>query len=693
MVLLCAGCSVKAAVTPVAGSAPTQNTTAAAHPAAPAGNSDVALRVLVLDDGGSWAEALRNQLKTEGVPFTRVDLTAGPGHNVTSTLLASQDAGGAHGHFSAIIAPRAGSALLTATEQQLLSTYQSTFNVRLIETAPTTDLALDVPQSTVYRGPIDGAKTTVTSQGEAGAFSYLRGAVQIDPGNDDTEAALVRNPGPVKGVQTTPFLTMLFPGTKTPATLIRAEVRNGRERMIVSFNSNAGDESVKLLAHGMIRWVTRDVSVSHFRSYFSVHADDLFLPNSQWSVEGKCEIGRNCPPTIPTTGPDATIRMVPADLDALVAWQKANGVKIDLALNGAGAAEYAQTHGGRDPLADRLVQVTADLRLLNHTYTHAFLGCQQVLLPNDWHCVEVNGAIQWVPADTLAREIVTNQEFMRKMKLDNFSTTELVTGEHSGLRKPPQQPDDNPALADVLTRAGILWTASDDSDENGSRRIGSANTVPRTPIDLDYDTPTMRQVVSLYNWKNDSLADGGSGECAAPDSQTECVAPVDLDTGFNDVILPMEADKIFTHMISDDPRPHFVHQSNLTSQRLLYPILDQALSRRADVYSDSVPLINPSMSDAGQAVVDRQAWDTDQGLVDATVSGSRVTLINHADHPVRVPVSLPDGADTVSAEMATGLFGEAYAGQRSAWVELAPGAQAEFETAGSSGFPSSAEWR
>lgn len=688
--LVAGGCSSGSASGPAPPAGPAQLALSPQGPAEPAGSSDVALRVLLLDDNTSWAQALRSELRTEGMPYTRIDLTAGDRTPVTPVLLAGQDSSGAHGQFSAIIAPQASSTLLTASEQQLLRDYQSAFGVRLVETATTDDISRDVPVANLYRGPIDGATATLTGEATAGAFSYLRDTVRIDPGHDDTEAALVRHPSVAEGVRSTPLLTTPIPGTRSPGTLIRTEVRDGRERILFSFNGNSGDEDQRVLSHGVLRWVTRDVSLSHFRSWFSVHADDVLLPDTQWSVEGKCEIGRNCPAQISTSGPGATVRMVPDDVDVLVAWQREHGIKIDLVLNGAGAAQYAQSHGGADPLTDRLVARTGELRWINHTFTHAFLGCQQILLPDDWKCVETDGRIDWVPADTLSREIVTNQRFMAKMGLQHYSPAELVTGEHSGLRKPPQQPEDNPALAGVLTRAGIAWVAADASDETTPRRIGSATTVPRSPIDLDYDTPTARQVVSLYNWKNDSAADGGSGQCRT--SGQECVAPLDLDHGFTKTILPMEADKIYQHMTGDDPRPHFVHQSNLTSERLLYPILEEALRRRAETYADSVPLVNPSMTEAGQALLDRQNWKDDQAEVSASVSGRRVRLTNNGDLAVRVPLTLPDGAELVSHESVTGPYGEAYADQRSGWVELAPGASADFQTAAAQGFPGATHW-
>lgn len=685
-----------------------EQTWADSRPAAPAGRASVALRVLVLDDGQSWAAALQQQMLREGLPYDLVTLQAADRALITAETLAGSDADSADGHYSAIVAPGFDSPLLTPAEQQLLVDYQARFGVRLVDTTwddintdpePVEPAPIDEdnpapppppPPPPFYEGHINGGTATVTPAGLAGSFSYLRDTVRMDEGGEETTALLVENPTLGSGGLFTPLVTMPIPGTPVQGSLIGEENLHGRERLILAFDADDHQQTT-LLAHGILRWATRDISLSHFRSWFSVHADDILLPNAEWSVAGSCEIGRNCPDSIPTTGPDATVRMVPDDVDALVAWQKNSGVRIDMAFNGAGAAEYAAKHGGIDPLTDRLVDRTEELRWISHTFTHTFLGCERVLEPDSWRCrTDAQGDIQWVSREVLAREVVSNQRFMAKQGLENYSADELVTGEHSGLRKPPMQPSDNPELAGVLTRAGIRWIASDASDERAPRAIGSATTVPRHPIDLDYNTPTARQVVSLFNWKHTSKADGGSGRCErTPDDP--CVAPLPLDTGFTDSILPTEAEKIFQHMITDDARPHFVHQANLTDERLLYPVLDAALERRAAVYADNVPLLNPSMSQAGAAMVERDDWTRDYPLIDATVSGQRVKLVNRGDRVVRVPVSLPEGAADIAADKAIGPFGEAYAGQRSTWVEVAPGEHIEFEIPGS-GFAADAAW-
>src|SRR5689334_24713737 len=68
-----------------------------------------------------------------------------------------------------------------------------------------------------------------------------------------------------------------------------------------------------------------------------------------------------------------------------------------------------------------------------------------------------------------------------------FPYTTLFRSEHGGLRAMPQMPDDNPRLAGALAASGVRTVAADSSVELDSRLVGAAVTVPRHPIDLDFD--------------------------------------------------------------------------------------------------------------------------------------------------------------------------------------------------------------
>ncbi len=664
---------------------PDDNTPVAGPPAAEAAAVEVSLRTLVLDDGSTLIGALVDRLAQEGTPFVRIPLAFQARDRVTRAMLASTDDDGVvRAHFSGIIAPSLDVRVFSAEERSALTAYRDTFGIRTLLTN-TRRLA---PQN-AKEVAVDGITANLTQAGHTGAFSYLAGAVAFDPKVDQhpTTATPVGNPAG-RGTSYEPFLTADLPGMKA-AVLLGVLRSDKHEEMLVNFDGDAGQTQVQVLSHGMLRWLNRAVSTSYSRHYLSVHSDDVLLPNAQWSVEGRCETGRNCPPEIAPLPP---VRMVADDIDFLVDWQKTHGVKIDLAINGSGAGVFAQTHGHRDPLMERLVEHKSELRLISHTWSHAFLGCVQILMPNEWRCVaDDTGEPTWQSLKDVLGEIEMNQAFLVKNHLENYDPRELVTGEHSGLAKPPEQTQDNPNLLTALEQAGIAWVASDTSTEFDPRTAGPATTVPRYPIDLDFDTSTARQAASLYNWLHTKAVDGGSGACEK-DPDAQCVAPIDLDTGFVTTIVPEEAEKALRHMLDNDARPHFVHQTNQTNDRILYPVLDEALTRYRAVFGDNSPLLNPTMTEAGIALVNHQRWKRSSEAVDASVAGTIVRITNRSDSPVTAPLTLPENSSTIVEGHLAGDVGESYAGTRSLWVTLAPGATVSYQLAEPAGFATQATW-
>ena len=201
-----------------------------------------------------------------------------------------------------------------------------------------------------------------------------------------------------------------------------------------------------------------------------------------------------------------------------------------------------------------------------------------------------------------------------------------MTGEHGGLAAPPQMPDDNPRLAGALDDAGIRTIAADGSLEDRRRTVGGAVTVPRHPIDLDFDTATVDETIDQYNWVHTSRADGGNGECEADGA---CQKPAAPGTGFADHIVPVEADKVLDHMLANDPRPHYVHQPQLTEDRTLYPLLDRVVGDYRAWFADNRPLLVPTMTQSAQELDRQQRWAeaVADGRVRAWLENGQVTVV------------------------------------------------------------------
>jgi hypothetical protein len=262
----------------------------------------------------------------------------------------------------------------------------------------------------------------------------------------------------------------------------------------------------------------------------------------------------------------------------------------------------------------------------------------------------------------------------------SLDPAEVVTGEHSGLKALPQVTTDNPNLAPAMAAAGVNVLASDASREPAPRTVGAARTVPRHPMNIYYNVSTVDGEVDEYNWVYNSRADGGSGLCENNPVST-CIAPLSTATGFASYIVPKETQIAYGHLISADPLPHYAHQSNLTDDRILYPVLDAVLSRYRAAYTTATPVVSPRMSEVATVQSRQAAWRgaITAGTVEAYLQNGRVTVVNHGG-TVSVPITVPAGTRTITLsllgiEMTGGLYGNAYGPERSDWTSLWSGAQ------------------
>jgi hypothetical protein len=86
-----------------------------------------------------------------------------------------------------------------------------------------------------------------------------------------------------------------------------------------------------------------------------------------------------------------------------------------------------------------------------------------------------------------------------------------------------------------------------------------------------------------------------------------------------------------------------MHQSNLTGDRLGYPVMNRVLAAYRAVYRPSAPVVNLPMSGDGAALHRQQQWASAQraGTVAAYVQGRTVTITGPPG--TQVPVTLPAG--------------------------------------------------
>ncbi|GAA2377393.1 hypothetical protein [Dactylosporangium salmoneum] len=634
------------------------------------------LRVLVLDDGTTGIDTLRAQLDREGVPYDTLALGTDGRPAITPAYLADTVGGVRRAKYQGVVLPNEGA--VTGAEATALADFEREFKVRQIDAY--TWANPNVGQSTAWSGVLDGATMQVTDAGKAAGFGYLTGAVAID----DRDPAVLESYGylgaaaPAAGATFTSLVTATPPGGGTRGSVMGVYAHDGREELAITLAANRYQTHAMELGHGLITWLTKGIHLGFTRNWFSVHVDDVFLADDRWDTVHNCSVGgSDCnPERDPTVQPyNTTIRMTKDDVSALVAWQNSRGLKLDMVFNGGGSVEA----GAGDALTKAFVGSKGQFRWINHTYEHPYLGCVQDFTVSPWRCAtDGSGKTRWVSQADISAQIKQNVDWA-KGKGIALDASELVTGEHSGLKTLPQMPADNPNLVAALNANGVKYVASDASREQSTRAVGNATTVPRFPLNIYYNVATVAEEVDEYNWLYTSKADGGSGLCTSNPAST-CIRPIGAE-GFANYIVPAESRIAFDHVVSANPAPHYAHQSNLAEDRILYPVLDAVLARYHATYTAATPVINPRFADVARQNRRQAAWAAAVASrsVEAYVLDGRVTVTNKGQ-ATDVPLTMPSGTKLVSASVlgygvSGGAFGEAYGGERSAWRPVGKGGQ------------------
>ncbi|MEU0563289.1 hypothetical protein [Dactylosporangium sp. NPDC006015] len=624
------------------------------------------LRVLVLDDGSTGVDMLRAQLDREGVPYDALQLADAGRARITPAFLADSVSGVRRAKFQGVIVPNESA--VTGTEATALADFEREFKIRQIDAY--TWANPNVGQDLAWSGVLDGAMMTVTDAGKAAGFGYLKGTVRID----DRDPAVIESYGYLgtrrEGATFTPLVTGSVPNAPT-GSLMGVYTHDGREELVVTLAANRYQTHAMELGHGLITWLTKGVHLGNTRNFLSVHVDDVLLPDDRWDTTHNCTAGDDCGPGIENT----TIRMTPADVQALIAWQQANDLKLDIAFNGGGSVEA----GAGDPLTTAMVNNKNQFRWINHTYEHPYLGCVQDFTVSPWKCAtDGYGATRWTSQADITAQIKRNIDWA-KSKGITVDAAELVTGEHSGLKTLPQMPADNPNLAPALNGTGVKYIASDASREQTTRAVGNAVTVPRYPMNIYYNVATKAEEVDEYNWIYTSRAHGGSGICENNPAST-CITPLGAN-GFDTYIVPVEARIAYDHVVSTSPAPHYAHQSNLAEDRILYPVLDAVLARYTATYTSATPVVNPKFAETALQNKRQAAWAAAlrSRAVEAYTLDGRVTVVNRGGGALDVPMTMPNGTKVISMsvlgiEVVGGNFGDPYGGERSTWRSLGRGA-------------------
>ena len=626
---------------------------------APQPGQRIDLRVLVLGATGTEPtfNAWKAELTREGVPFdAKVADAEGPFTDATFA-----DSAG-HAKYDAVILANGdlvhqvtnpdGSvsfpSALADSEWLALSKFEQTYGIRQISDAtfPSPVHGLNAPTNTGEQG---GNTGTLTASGLA-TFPYLKGPVPIDNPSPTATDAFGYQATPAAQVAPAAFDTLLAGPNGSSYVGIYTHP-DGRQEMVVTVDSNENQLHAQLLRHGMLSWVTRGVFLGYQRNYYEMQVDDVFLPDARWSTtlkrslvdgptaapdETQCDPALDTPNTFVTgsgavTNPPATtpgglpacnpIRMTAADVARLVTWQNTSGIKLDMVFNGSGSDDFkADTGATTDPLLDAFLANKTAFHWINHTYTHMQLDLATQAELNS----EIGTNITWGLGEGLPMD-----------------RSELVTGEHSGLH--------NPLMPGTLDALGVTWIAADNSREPVPYAIGGATTVPRYPANIYYNVESQAEQLDEYNY---IYLPPPAGRCVNSATNTCRTAPATWAEYVNS-----EASIMFRHLMANDPRPHFAHQSNLTGDGVLYTVVDEVLRRYRAAFSP--PLVQLTHAQIGQALRRQATWAAN--LAAGRVSGYLQDGLVHVTTTTTMQVPVTGTPQ-----------GDVYGGERSGWFTVTP---------------------
>ncbi|MGO9878544.1 MAG: Ig-like domain repeat protein [Acidimicrobiales bacterium] len=272
------------------------------------------------------------------------------------------------------------------------------------------------------------------------------------------------------------------------------------------------------------------------------------------------------------------------------------------------------------------------------------------------------------PDSSIDQEIGLDVAFAQANGLTNFSPSAVVTGEHSGLES-PEMPT---AFADM----GITTFAADASRQPNQYSISgtsgamsdTAYSSPRFPTNIYYNAPSWADEINEYNTlyvaEGVSIGDGETGRCVDTSSTTCLTGPATQPD-----ILASESRIELGHVLNNDPRVTFAHQSNLIGpDYTLLSLLSDILGQYNSWYSSYTPYVQTTDVSASQILREQAAWAQAAGNVSAVTSDGVETVTNTGTSPIDVPITAPQGSITSLGAS----FGSPYGDTVSAWVTLAP---------------------
>ncbi|MBV8930131.1 MAG: Ig-like domain-containing protein, partial [Mycobacteriaceae bacterium] len=189
-----------------------------------------------------------------------------------------------------------------------------------------------------------------------------------------------------------------------------------------------------------------------------------------------------------------------------------------------------------------------------------------------------------------------------------------------------------------------------------------ATGIPRYPTNIYYNVSTNAQEVDEYQTLYDLPT------CKPITGVTTC-NPAGTPFTIDQIVASIDQG-MFQHMMGNDPRPHYFHQTNLMAQHtgsvngqgdgLFYETMDPLLKEYNQYFAASAPIEQLTMAQTGTLLNEQAAWAAN-AVVSGYIQGNQVTLTNSGAGPVEVPLS---GITTVGSQ---------YGGTQSGWASVPTG--------------------
>jgi hypothetical protein len=229
------------------------------------------------------------------------------------------------------------------------------------------------------------------------------------------------------------------------------------------------------------------------------------------------------------------------------------------------------------------------------------------------------------------------------------------------------KPYPNPADGSFATGApGSSYTGTE-YPSGATFQDAGATGIPRYPTNIYYNVSTNAQEVDEYETLYDSPT------CTPIANVTTC-NPAGTPFTISQIMASVDQG-MFQHMMGNDPRPDYFHQTNLMDQTtggatsqgdgLFYEAVNPLLAEYNTYFAANAPIEQDTMPQIGALLSEQAAWAAaDTTGVTGSITGNVVTLDNTTAAPVEVPLT---GTNV----------GTAYAGTQSGWTSAPVGTSTE----------------